>query len=75
LGCLIVFLVEFLDDRMHGEKELKALLPVKVMAEIPEIEKPGEQERQKRRIVMGWATAAVIAVVIVAGSTVSFLRG
>jgi uncharacterized protein involved in exopolysaccharide biosynthesis len=75
LGCLIVFLVEFLDDRMHGEKELKALLPVKVMAEIPEIERPGEQERQKRRIVMGWATAAVIAVVIVAGSTVSFLRG
>jgi succinoglycan biosynthesis transport protein ExoP len=75
LGCVIVFLIEFLDDRMHGEKELKALLPVKVMAEIPEIEKPGEQERQKRRIVMGWATATVIAVVIVAGSAVSFLRG
>jgi len=75
LGFMIVFLSEILDDRMHGEKELKALLPVKVMAEIPEIEHPGDKEKQKRRIVMGWATAAVIGVVIVVGSTVSYLRG
>ena len=25
LGCLVVFLFEFLDDRMHGEKEIKAI--------------------------------------------------
>jgi succinoglycan biosynthesis transport protein ExoP len=75
LGVVIVFLFEFFDDRMHGEKELKALLPVKVMAEIPEIEHPGDKEKQKRRIVMGWATAAFICVVIAVGSTLSYLRG
>lgn len=75
LGCMIVFLVELLDNRMHGEKELKAMLPVKIMAEIPEIEQPGDKEKQKRRIALGWATAAIIGVVIAAGSTFSYLRG
>lgn len=75
LGFVVVFLLEFLDDRLHGEKELKALLPVKVMAEIPEIEHPGDKERQKRRIVKGWATAAAIGILIVIGSTVSYIRG
>ena len=28
LGCLVVFAFEFFDDRMHGEKELKELLPI-----------------------------------------------
>jgi succinoglycan biosynthesis transport protein ExoP len=75
LGCLVVFLFEFFDDRMHGEKELKALLPINMMAEIPEIQSPLDQERQKRRMVLGWTMAAIIGAVIVAGSTVSFLRG
>ena len=36
LGFVVVFLFEFFDDRMHGEKEIKALLSMQVMAEIPE---------------------------------------
>ena len=75
LGCIVVFLIEFMDDRMHGEKELKELLPVKIMAEIPEIEHPGDKEKQKRRIALGWATAALMGAAIVVGSTVSYLRG
>jgi polysaccharide chain length determinant protein (PEP-CTERM system associated) len=75
LGCMVVLLIEFVDDRMHGEKELKELLPVKVMAEIPEIEHPGDKEREKRRVLMGWATTAVVGVAIAVGSAVSFLRG
>jgi polysaccharide biosynthesis transport protein len=75
LGCLVVFLFEFFDDRIHAEKELKALLPINVMAEIPEIENPTDQAKQKRRLVQGWATAAIIVVVIAAGSTFSFIRG
>jgi polysaccharide biosynthesis transport protein len=75
LGCIVVFLIEFMDDRMHGEKELKELLPVKIMAEIPEIEHPGDKEKQKRRIALGWATAALMGAAIAVGSTVSYLRG
>ena len=75
LGFLAVFLFELFDDRMHSEKELKELLPITVMAEIPEVQDPLDQVRQKRRVVMGWSTAAVIGVVIAVGSTVSYLRG
>jgi uncharacterized protein involved in exopolysaccharide biosynthesis len=75
LGCLVVFLFEFFDDRIHGEKELKALLPITVMAEIPEIQDPLDQVKQRRRMALGWVMAAIIGAVIVAGSTFSFLRG
>jgi hypothetical protein len=60
---------------MYGEKELKALLPVNVMAEVPEIESPLDLKKKKRRLVQGWAVAAVIVAVIAAGSTISFIRG
>ena len=75
LGCLVVFLFEFFDDRMHGEKELKELLPINVMAEIPEIESPADKAKQKRRLVQGWAMAAIVVLVIAVGSTISFIRG
>jgi polysaccharide chain length determinant protein (PEP-CTERM system associated) len=75
LGCLVVFLFEFFDDRMHGEKELKALLPINVMAEIPEIETPLDQDKKKRQLVQGWAMAVIIVLIIAAGSTFSYMRG
>ncbi len=75
LGFLVVFAFEFFDDRMHGEKELKELLPINVMAEIPEIESPLDQENQKRRTVVGWATAVIVGAVIAIGSTFSYIRG
>ncbi len=75
LGALVVFLFEFLDDRMYGEKELKALLPIAIMAEVPEIQSPEEQKAQKRRLVLGWTMAAIVGAVIVAGSTFSIIRG
>ena len=74
LGCLVVFLLEVFDDRMHGERELKALLPT-IMAEIPEIQSPLDQQKQKRRLVLGWTMAGILGAVIVAGSAFSFLRG
>ncbi|WP_348260816.1 hypothetical protein P8935_13490 [Telmatobacter sp. DSM 110680] len=75
LGCLVVFLFEFLDDRMHGEKEIKELLPIAIIAEVPEIQSTLDEEKQKRRLVLGWSTAAVIGAVIVVGSAISYLRG
>lgn len=75
LGFLVVVLLELFDDRMHGEKEIKALLAVPIMAEIPEIQTLLDEQNQKRQVVRGWALTAIIGVVIALGSTFSYLRG
>ena len=75
LGILVVGLLELFDDRMHGEKEIKALLPVPIMGEIPEVQSPSDEKRHRRQIVRGWALTAIIGIVIVLGSTFSYLRG
>ena len=75
LGLLVVSLFEFFDDRMHGEKEIKDLLATRILAEIPEIQSPSDEQVLKRRVLMGWALAMIVGVVIAAGSAVSFLRG
>jgi succinoglycan biosynthesis transport protein ExoP len=75
LGCLVVFLLEFFDDRMHGEKEIKGLLSMQIMSEIPEVQGPSDLNRAKARLILGWALTGVVGLVIVAGSAYSFLRG
>jgi hypothetical protein len=60
---------------MHGEKEIRELLPIAVISEIPEIESPLDQERNKRKLAFGWTLAAVVAASILVGSTFSFLLG
>ena len=37
LGVVVAGGFEFMDDRLHSEKQIKALLPMKVISEIPEI--------------------------------------
>jgi polysaccharide biosynthesis transport protein len=74
-GCLIVFLFEFFDDRMHGEKEIKALLAIPVVAEIPEIQSPLDEQKKKKRLILGWALTAIVGAVIAIGSAFSLLRG
>jgi polysaccharide biosynthesis transport protein len=75
LGCLFVLVLEFFDDRMHGEKEIKALFTVPFLAEIPQIQGVQEDRKEKRKAVLGWALAATIGVVMALGSAISYLRG
>jgi len=75
LGLLTVLGFEFFDGRMHSEKEIKALLQVPVLAEIPEIQSPLDEQKQKGRTILGWALTAIVGTAIVLGSTFSFLRG
>jgi hypothetical protein len=74
LGCLVVAGFEFLDDRLHSEKEIKALLPIAVLSEIPEIVTPLDEERTKRKLALGWAATALIVVTIAAASAFSYLH-
>jgi hypothetical protein len=75
LGLMVVGAFEFLDDRIYDEKELQELLPVQVMSEIPDMVFPADQEKQQRRLWLGWATAAAVSFTILIGSAISYLRG
>jgi len=75
LGLVVVGALEFFDDRIYDEKELQELLPVPVMSEIPDMVSAADQESEMRRLRLGWAAAAAVSFVILAGTTISFLHG
>jgi len=74
LGILVVAGLEVFDDRMHTEEAIKVLLPMAVISEIPEIVSPSDERRVKKRMMLGWATATVVAATILAGSAISYLH-
>ncbi len=75
LGAVVVGGLEMMDDRIHDEKELRKLLPVAVISEIPIIAAPADVRRARRTLWIGWATAAVVSVTILAGTAFSYFRG
>jgi polysaccharide biosynthesis transport protein len=75
LGGGVVAGLEMLDDRIYSEKEIKDMIPVAVISEIPVITNLSDKESAKRKLWLGWATAALVFVTILAGSAFSFLRG
>ncbi len=74
LGLVVVLGLEFLDDRMHGEKEIKSLLPVAVISEIPAVLSSSDERSIRNRTVWRWTATAVVLMIILAGSAVSYLR-
>jgi succinoglycan biosynthesis transport protein ExoP len=74
LGAILVGILEFLDDRIHGDKEIKKLLPIAIFSEVPEILTENDKTRNSRSIVFGWAMAALVLICILAGSAFSYLH-
>jgi polysaccharide chain length determinant protein (PEP-CTERM system associated) len=75
LGFAVAGGFEMADDRLHTEKEIKQLLPVDVIAEIPAIISVSDEHQERRRLWLGWATAALVFAAILVGSAFSYLRG
>ena len=75
LGVLVAAAFEMMDDRLYGEKEIKELIPVAIISEIPEIVNLSDQRASKRKMWLGWATAALVFFTILAGSAFSFFHG
>jgi polysaccharide biosynthesis transport protein len=75
LGVVVAGAFEFMDDRIYDEKELQKLLPVAVISEIPAISAATEEQSERRRLWLGWATAVFVSVTILLGSAFSYLRG
>ena len=74
LGAILVGILEFLDDRMHSDKEIKKLLPTSIISEVPEIQTVDDKTRNSRSIVFGWAMAALVVICILVGSAFSYLH-
>lgn len=74
LGFLIAGGFEFLDDRLFREAEIKTLLPIPIISEVPEIVTEQDTQKAKKSLVLGWATTAVVFTAILAGSLFSYLR-
>jgi succinoglycan biosynthesis transport protein ExoP len=74
MGLLLVGGLEFMDHRLHSEKELKVLLPMAILSEIPEIVSPSDERRNKRRMAFGWAMTVMILAAILTGSAFSYLH-
>jgi polysaccharide biosynthesis transport protein len=71
-GVVVAGGLEFIDDRLHGEKQLKDLLPMKVISEIPEILTPSDELKSKKTMMLRWAMTAVVFAIILAGSALSY---
>ena len=75
LGVFVAGAFEIFDRRAYNEQELKGLIPVAILAEIPEVTNPADEKRARRKLWLGWAVAVVVVCAILAGSAFSYLRG
>jgi len=75
LGLVVVGAFEKFDDRLYTSAEIRKLLPMDVIGEIPTIETTADLSIAKRKAWLGWATAAVVFGTILVGSAFSYLRG
>ena len=74
LGLIVAGGLELFDDRLYSEREIKSLLPMGVLSDIPSIANAADEQEAKRRLRIGWAATAVVFVTILAGSLFSFLQ-
>jgi polysaccharide biosynthesis transport protein len=74
LGLAVVLAFEFFDDRVHSEKEIKAMIPTAILSEIPEVLSASDERAIRRKMALGWATAALALVMILAGSAYTYLH-
>jgi len=75
LGVALAGGTEFLDDRLHSEKALKALLPVAVICELPSFRTAKEERTERWKLWAASATAVLVLVAIMGGFALSYLRG
>lgn len=74
LGALVAGGFEFMDHRIHSEKEIKSLLQIPVIAEIPELLSVSDERSIRTKSLVGWSMAAAIVVIILAGSAFNYLH-
>jgi len=74
LGFVVAGAFEALDDRLYIEKEIKDLVPVGFLSEVPEILLPSEERRSVKQRALGWSTAVLVVATILVGSAYTYLH-
>jgi polysaccharide chain length determinant protein (PEP-CTERM system associated) len=74
LGLVVAGGFEVLDRRLYSEKEIKTLLPVAIISEVPEILLLSDGRRSMRKTALGWTMTALVVATILAGSAFSYLH-
>jgi len=75
LGLAVVAGLEFFDDRIDTELQIRSLLPVNVMWEIPAVQSEMDLRQEKLRIALGLVTGMLVMATILGGTAFSYLRG
>jgi succinoglycan biosynthesis transport protein ExoP len=75
LGVGITLALEMGNDRIYSEKELRKLLPVPLMVELPQLNDPKQVRVHRQQVWLGWIAAGLMFMCIIAGSAFSYLRG
>ena len=75
LGAVGVAGSELIDDRLYSEEELKKLLPVAIISEIPTIVTIQEERAQNKGMWLGRVAAGIVFISILAGTAISYFRG
>ncbi|HUK26218.1 MAG TPA: XrtA system polysaccharide chain length determinant [Terriglobales bacterium] len=75
LGLGVVAAAEYLDDRLYTEKELKKLLPVEVLVELPPLTTAREERERKRQARLEAVVIGLMFIVTLAGVAFSYRRG
>ncbi len=74
LGVVVVSAFEWLDDRMYEETEIKAILDMPVIAEIPQISFSADEARVRRDLYLRWGATGAVFLIILAGFAVCVLH-
>ena len=74
LGVALVGGLEFTDGRLYSEQQIKSLLQMAIISEIPEVVNPRDTRNRKKRLMLGWVMAAIVVVTILGGTVFSYLH-
>jgi len=75
LGGAASIAAEKVDDRLYSEEELKKLIPVGIISQIPNVVTASEQTKQRRQDRLVWVTAIAVFASIAVGSAYTYFRG
>jgi polysaccharide chain length determinant protein (PEP-CTERM system associated) len=73
-GIALAVIVEAIEDRVRNEGEITRIVNVRILAGIPHLFTPEEQEKQRRRRIIEWSCAFTLLTVLVAVNAFTALR-